>query len=134
MNSEANIASYTMLGYPDICCHTTVLDRRQHILSFYSLTDVHGWKYSVSKVSLRWNLETRLSVYINCLNPAFSTIDNSCMSHTMKLPIASTKAYHRSLSFGSGLTHFITFCSVGCDCSTSSSFSPSAFNNSAYSL
>ena len=71
-------------------------------------------------------------MYINCLNPAFSTTDNGCISHVMKLPIASTTVCHCSLSFGSGLTHSITFCSVGYNCSTSLSFSPSAFNNSAY--
>ena len=42
--------------------HKNFMESKQHILSFYSLTaGVHGRNYSVSKVSLRWYLETRLS-------------------------------------------------------------------------
>ena len=74
------------------------------------------------------------AVYITCLNPAFSTTDNGCIAHVMKLPIASTKVCHCSLSFCSGLTCSKTFCSVGCDYSTSLSFSPSALNNTVYLL
>ena len=54
---------------------------------------------------------------INCLNPVFSTTDNGCISHMIKLSIASTKVCYHSLSFGSGLLHFKTFCSNSCDCS-----------------
>ena len=31
---EVIVELYRILGCPDICCHTTVLDRRQYILSF----------------------------------------------------------------------------------------------------
>ena len=73
-------------------------------------------------------------MYINYLNTAFSTTDNGCISHAMKLLIASIKVFHRLLSFGSGLTRSKTFSSICCDCSASLSFSSSTFNNSVYLL
>ena len=119
MNSKANIASYTMLGWPDICCHTTVLDRWQHILSFHSLVSVHYWFTTFAMYMYDWDktLKYGLAMCINCLSPMFSTTDNGCISHVMKLPMASTKVCHHSLSFGSGLLHFKTFCGNSCDCS-----------------
>ena len=46
--------------------HKNFLESKPHVLSFYSLMGVHGRNYSVSKVSSRWNLETRLScVHLN---------------------------------------------------------------------
>ena len=124
MNSEDNIASCTMLGCLDICRHTTVLDNTSLI---FTLLRVYMAGITVLVMQGRdGSLKRGLVMYINCLSPAFSTTVNGWISHTMKLPIASTKVFHRSLSFGNGLPRSKTFHSVGCDSSTSLPFSPSA--------
>ena len=58
-----------LLGTLVAVIHKNFLESRQYVLSFYSFTGVHGWNYSVSKVSSRWNLETRLS----CVHQLFKS-------------------------------------------------------------
>ena len=125
-----------MLGYPDICCHTIVVDRWQHILSVHCLMIVHYWNYSICKVKLRQNLELRLGrVYqLFKINSVFSTADNGCISHMMKLSIASIKVLSPFTIFWQWVTLFKTFSSIGCDYSERLFLSPTTFGSSVYLL